>query len=141
MVRREYLRDSCFLVYIDKKKFSFEKVSGIAAGYAKEIYNEGGIEEPHILKGIQEDLNTLRLEHGVSADSKKDEINEVLQPGNYLQNIEVIAVGKDKKPHKEFFIPMAVVTKVEIAGFDASDEKVLIESFELEYYQMSQLVL
>ena len=132
------LRDSRFAVFIDNDKYSFQKLGGISTEYAKEVYNEGGVEEPHILKGVHEEMRTLKLEHGVQTGSMGKQIDDTLKPGKYLKNIQILMLGKNNKPVKEYFIEAAVVTKVELAQFDAGNENVLIESFELEYYKMTQ---
>lgn len=137
MEHKDLLRDNRFLVYIDKTKYTFQKISGIASQFAKEIYNEGGVAEPHFLIGKQTEMNTLRLEKGVLKYSAGVKFDKKMRPGIYLKNIQIIALDKNNTPCREYFIESALITKVEISQFDAMGAGVLIETLELSYYQIS----
>ena len=141
MKHSDLLRDNRFLVYMGTSKYSFEKVSGLEKSYATEIYNEGGVDEPHLLKGKQTELQTLKLEHGVRIGTSGSSMDNKMKPGKVIENIQVIALGKDMKPSKEFFITQAVLTGVEVGDFDASGESVLVESFTMQYYDLVQSAL
>lgn len=137
MKHEDLLRDNRFLVYIDKTKYTFQKVSGIASQFPKEIYNEGGVAEPHFLVGKQTEMNTLRLEKGVLRNSAGVEFDKKMRPGIYLKNIQIIALDKNNSPCREYFIESALITKIEIAQFDAMGSGILIETLELSYYKIS----
>lgn len=137
MEHKDLLRDNRFLVYIENKKYTFQKVSGITTQFHREIYNEGGVAEPHFLAAKQTDMNTLRLEKGVTKSQEGSLLNRKMQPGMMMKNIQIIVLDKYRSPSREYYIENALITKFELADFDAMGENVLIEKLELEYYKIS----
>lgn len=141
MEHKDLLRDNIFWVYIDKKKYAFQKIEGIVNQFSKEVYNEGGVEQPHFLAVNQSDINTLVLERGVQMTKEAFDFASKMQPGIILSNVEIIVLDRKKKPCREYYIDTAMVTKYSVSNFDAMSESVLIESLELSYYKMSQMKL
>lgn len=136
MKYEDLVKDNRFLVYIGTFKFSFARISGIISSFSKEVYVEGGDSMPYMFKANPTDLNTLKLERGVTKGYPG-----IFQPGIYTQYIQIIVLGKNNKPQCEYYIPNAVVTKMEVAQFDALSENVLIETFEVEYCKAYQISL
>lgn len=127
----ELMKNNRFYVYLGNTRLSFSEISGLGSGMDKEVYAEGGsLYYPHVMQVPGNQLRTLTLRRGIQADSP---VIRKLRPGVYIPRIQVIVLNDDNKPYYEYFLEDAWVTKWEVDSLNALDDKVMVDTFEVEY--------
>ncbi len=128
-----------FKVLIDNKVLSFMKVSGLGMDYETETMAEGGSAlGGRIAAAARKSARTLRMEGGVYGGGQS--LLKTMKPGICLSSGIVIMVMNAKgKIDIKFGTGEAFVTKWEVSDLDAEQGRVLVNTFEITYMELSVL--
>ncbi len=122
-----------FRVALEKKEYGFSKISGLQQERPTVTYQEGGLNGfVHIFPGPAKSCGTVRLERGVYAGAELP----FYLVGETLPEHMVIMVWNSadrRKVDKCYRLSGLVVKKWEVGEFDALQNTLLIDRFELDY--------
>ncbi len=122
-----------FRVMLEKEEYGFSKISGLQMERPTVTYQEGGLNgSVHVFPGPAKSCGTVRLERGVYAGMELP----FYMVGEALSKQMVILLWRAadrKKVDKCYRLSGLVVKKWEVGEFDALQNTLLIDRFELDY--------
>jgi phage tail-like protein len=126
------VKNSKFLVFIGILKLSFAKVSGFEQDIEKQYFVEGGNNDYGIqMVAPHNERHTLRFERGVQTWSP---VLTRMKPGVAIPlGITILMLNNENIPVHSYHASDCIVTKWQVADFDANNGTVLIETFEVSY--------
>lgn len=126
-----------FRVFLNQDEFGFSKISGLSRERPTVTIREGGLNDRvHVLPGPVTGCGTIRLERGAYAG----EVFPFYLVGESLKTpmrVEVWDPTGRKKLEKCYTLTGLVVRKWEAGEFNAMENALLINRFELDYESLS----
>ncbi|MCM1157427.1 MAG: phage tail protein [Bacteroidales bacterium] len=123
-----------FKVWIENQEVAFSQVSGLKMETKTKVISRGGMTQ--ITAEQSAKTKTLKLQRGVYRGGKS--VLDKLRPGMYLkQGILITVLGQDGEIAVSYAIDNALVSRWEIAELDALSGRVLIDTFEIVYINLS----
>ncbi len=124
-----------FRVVLEKEEYGFSKISGLQMERPTTTYQEGGLNGcVHVFPGPAKSCGTVRLERGVFTGA---ELPFYLVGEALPKHMTILHWGGGKKVNKCYRLYGLVVKKWEVGEFDALQNTLLIDRFELDYETLS----
>lgn len=132
------LANNRFKVLINKKSFSFSKITNISGKAEFEEYQEGGVNgQVRLFRKPKESSGSIQMEQGVCSNTSTD-VTAMFAPGSAVKDIYIL-VMQSGSVAKAYYIEQGIVEQWEVTELDALGSKVMIKKVSIRHMGLSEI--
>lgn len=131
------LANNRFKVLIDKKNFSFSRITNISGAVEFEEFKEGGVNDHvHLIRNPKSKAGSIQMEQGVCTSGGENVFS--FSPGTQVKDIYIL-VMQSGSVVKAYYIEEGIVEQWEVSDLDALGSKIMIKRVTIRHMGLSEI--
>ncbi len=132
------LANNRFKVLINRKNFSFSRITNISGAAEFEEYHEGGVNDRvHLFRNPKSKAGTIQMEQGVCTGVGGDSVFS-FSPGTQVEDIYIL-VMQSGSVVKAYYIETGIVEQWDVSELDALGSKIMIKKVSIRHMGLSEV--
>ncbi len=132
------LANNRFKVLINKKNFSFSRITNISGSADFEEYQEGGVNDRvRLFRSQKSKAGSIQMEQGVCTSAGEDAVFS-FGPGSQVKDIYIL-VMQSGNVVKAYYIEEGIVEQWEVSELDALGSKIMIKKVSIRHMGLSEI--